>query len=58
MRAAPLQRAAAVGCGRVCVCEWTFEGNGKYDPLGIVCIGDGVVHRYGNRYIARYIQSG
>ena len=31
-RVAPLQRAAAVECGRVCVREWTFEGNGKFYP--------------------------
>lgn len=58
MRKAPLQRAAVVGCGRERVREWTFEGNGKFYPFGIECIGDGMVHRYENRYIARYIQSG
>ena len=57
MREAPWQRAAAVGCGRVCGREWTFEGNRKYDPCGIVCMGDGVVHRYKNRYIVQvYIE--
>ena len=50
MRVAPLQRAAAVGCGRVCVCEWTFEGNRKRH-FCVACMGDGMSHRYKGRHM-------
>ncbi len=50
MRVAPWQRAAAVGCGRVCVCEWTFEGNRKRH-FCVACMGDGMSHRYRGRHM-------